>query len=196
MSAQNFAFAIGAGATVRLPAGRYFMVRTAASAIDIVTEGSNTGSPVRFLNIGAGTKFGPVEEGKGWRNLLVTSAAAQNLEIVISDDGLFDIANAVSVLGVASVAVQPNTGITASGADVSVTTGNASSIAANLSRKAITIGALSTNTGSIRVQSAGAGANRGIELQAGQSVTLTNTAAIDVRNDSGASQSYYAFEET
>lgn len=195
MSARNYVQTLGAGESISLPAGVFFMVRQAASALDIETQG-NPGAPVRFTGIGAGSKFGPVSAGEGWKLLKVTSAAAQAIEIIISDDGLFDLANAVNVLGIASVAVAPNSGITASGADVSVNNASASAIAANLSRKAITIGALSTNTGNIRVQSTGAGANRGIELQPGQSVTLTNTAAIDVRNDSGAAQSYYAFEET
>lgn len=195
MSARNYVQALGAGESINLPAGVFFMIRTAASALDVETIG-NPGAPVRFLGIGAGSRFGPVAPGEGWKLLRVTSAAAQNIEIIISDDGLFDLANAVTVVGAVPVVVAPNSGITASGADVSVNTGNASSIAANLSRRAITIGALKANTGEIRVQSTGAGANRGIELQPGQSVTLNNTAAIDVRNDSGAAQSYYAFEET
>lgn len=195
MSARNYAQAIGAGESINLPAGVFFMIRTAASALDVETLGNN-GAPIRFTGIGAGSRFGPVSPGEAWRLLRVTSAAAQNIEIIISDDGLFDLANAVTIVGAASVAVAPNTGITASGADVARATGGADAIAANLSRKAITIGALSTNTGSLRIQSPVAGANRGWELQPGMTLTLTNTAAFNVRNDSGASQSYWIFEET
>lgn len=195
MSARNYSQAIGAGESINLPAGVFFMIRTAASALDVETIG-NAGAPVRFSGIGAGSRFGPVAPGEGWRLLRVTSAAAQNIEIIISDDGLFDLANAVTIVGAAPVSVTPNTGFTASGADVARATGGADSIAANLSRKSITIGALSTNTGSLRVQTPGAGANRGRELQPGMTVTYNNTAALDIRNDSGASQTYWVEEET
>jgi len=195
MSARNYVQTLGAGESINLPAGVFFMVRQAASALDIETQG-NPGAPVRFTGIGAGSKFGPVSPGEGWKLLKVTSAAAQAIEIIISDDGLFDLANAVNVLGIASVSVAPASGITASGADVARASGGADSIAANLSRKSITIGALSTNTGSLRIQSPGAGANRGRELQPGTTATYYNTAALDVRNDSGASQSYWIEEET
>ena len=74
MSTQNYVQAIGAGATVKFPGGRYFYIRTAANAIDVETEGTNRSAPVRLLGIGAGSKFGPVADG--WQILKVTSAAA------------------------------------------------------------------------------------------------------------------------
>lgn len=194
MSARNYVFTIGAGATVPLPAGRFFYVRTAAAAIDIVTQG-NPGAPVSFIGVGAGAKFGPVAEGQGWRFLNVTSASAQNLEIIVSDDGNFEIASAVTITGAVTVAESPS-GAVATPAAVAVVTATASTIAANLSRRRITICALSTNTGSMFVQAVGAGAGRGVELQPGLFLELKTTASIDVRNDSGANQTYTTTEET
>ena len=194
MSAQKFTFSVGAGSVTRLPAGRYFMILAATSAIDVTAEG-NPGSPLRFIGIGAGTKFGPVGEGEGWRQLLISSAGAQNLEVVISDDGLFDLANTVTIAGVPNVSIQPASAIASPAADV-ITTGAALAVGANLSRKVITISSLSTGTGSVFIQATGAGAGRGIELQPGQSVALTNTSAFDVRNDSGVSVTVMRFEET
>lgn len=194
MSARNYSQTLGVGEQIRLPAGRFFFIRTAAAALDLTTQG-NPGSPVTFLGVGAGTKFGPVEEGQGWRQLLVQSATAQNIEIIISDDGLFDVANTVTVSGSVQVQETPSTAL-ASPAAVAVGTGTASSIAANLSRKRITISALSTNTGSLFVQATAAGAGRGIELQGGMSIELRTTAAIDLRNDSGVSCTYSTIEET
>lgn len=194
MSARNFVFAIGAGATAKLPGGRYFYVRTAANAIDIETEG-NQGSPNKFLGVGAGAKFGPIKEGADWRYLNVTSASAQNLEIIISDDGNFEIASAVTIAGAVTIAESPS-GTVATPAAVVRATGGADTIAANLSRRRISICALSTNTGSLFIQAVAAGAGRGIELQAGMTLEFKTTAALDVRNDSGANQTYSTFEET
>jgi hypothetical protein len=196
MSAQNFAFAIGAGASIRLPAGRFFMVRTATAALDITTEG-NPGSPLRFIGMTAGTRFGPVEIGQGWRFLIITSASAQNVEIVISDDGLFDVANTVTVSG--AVAVSEVTSSVVNGwnsADITITTGNANAFGSSPVRKRITIGSLSTNTGSVRITAAGGAANRGLELQPGMYVELRTSVGFDVRNDSGASQTIWWMEET
>lgn len=194
MSARNYAFAIGAGAQVRLPAGRYFFVRTASAAINVTTEG-NPGSPLSFKGISGGTKFGPVDVGQGWTYLIIESASAQNLEIVISDDGLFDVANTVTVSGAVNVTEQPSSAI-ASPAAVVRATGGADTIAANLSRRRISVCSLSTNIGSLFIQAVGAGAGRGIELQPGVTLELKTTAAFDIRNDSGASQTYSTFEET
>lgn len=194
MSARNYAFSIGAGAQVRLPAGRYFFVRTASAAINVTTEG-NPGSPLSFKGISGGTKFGPVDQGQGWTYLIIQSASAQNLEIVISDDGLFDVANTVTVSGAVTTTDQPSTAI-ATPAGIAVASGTAQTIAANLARRRITICNPSTATGSVFAQAVGAGAGRGIEIQPGTAVEFRTTAAIDVRNDSGALVTVTTFEET
>jgi len=194
MSARNYVQTLSAGETIRLPAGRYFYIRTASSALDITAEG-NPGSPLRFIGVGAGTKFGPVAEGQDWKRLIVSSAAAQAIEIIISDDGLFDVASAVSVVGAVTIAEAPSSTI-ANTASVAPATGAASSIAANATRRRITLSSLSTNTGSVFVQATGAGAGRGIELQPGMTVELRTTAAFDIRNDSGAVQTIGIFEES
>jgi hypothetical protein len=194
MSARNYVETFGAGESKNLPAGRYFFIRSATSAVDIETQG-NPGSPARFIGVGAGARFGPVAEGQGWKLLRVTSAGAQIVEIIISDDGDFEVANAVTVTGAVSIAESPSSAL-ASPAAVARGTGGADTIAANLSRRRITVSSLSTNTGSVFIQAVGAGAGRGIELQPGQVIELKTTAAFDIRNDSGASQTYSTFEET
>jgi hypothetical protein len=69
-------------------------------------------------------------------------------------------------------------------------------IAANASRRRISISSLSSNVGSVFIQATGAGAGRGIELQSGQTFEIKTTAAFDVRNDSGAACTVMRFEET
>jgi hypothetical protein len=180
MSARNYVQAIGAGATIRLPAGRYFYVKSAAAVLDIETWG-NTGAPVRFTGVPAGSKFGPVQEGQGWRYLLVTSAAAQNIELIISDDGNFEIASAVTVVGGVVTAEAPYSTI-ADTADVTQASGTETVIAANLSRRMIEIGVLSTAGNGVRVSQAGGANTRGHEIQPGTSKPFETTAALIVRN--------------
>jgi hypothetical protein len=73
-------------------------------------------------------------------------------------------------------------------------------IAANANRKSISIGSLSSNTGtkSLRVQAhPGAAVAKGFELVAGEFVNLTTQDAIDVFNaDTGVAQTYWWQEYT
>lgn len=100
-----------------------------------------------------------------------------------------------TIAGITLVTESPSTAVT-SPAAANVLTGAAGTIAANAARKRVTIGSPSTNTGSMFVQSVGAGAGRGLELQPGMFIEFKTAAALDVRNDSGATQSYTVFEET
>lgn len=99
-----------------------------------------------------------------------------------------------TIAGIVKITEEPaatlNTSLTSSIANLA-----ALSVVANLSRKRITLSALSTNTGSVFVQSPGAGANIGIELQPGMTLEIKGTYAFDVRNDSGAAQVVNRFEE-
>jgi hypothetical protein len=194
VSARNYSQSIGAGATITLPAGRYFYVRTAPNALDIVSEG-NPGSPLRFIGISAGARFGPVAEGQGWKFLRVTSAVAQAVEIIISDDGDFEIAAAVTVTGTTLTAEMPATTVTdlapVSRADAS----QGALFAANTSRRRITVTPDSANGGICYVRTVG-GANNLAELQPGQAWVFHGTYALEVRNDTGAAALFYLFEES
>ncbi len=200
MSAQKFVQAFGAGQVVRFPAGRYFYINLATTPLDVVTEG-NPGSPVRFLQIGAGAKFGPVADGQGWRFLQVTSAGAQNVEITISDDGNFEIAATVSVSGTVSTSPAPASATTNT-APVDANTGAETAlIAANVSRRGVWIssdssnadgGTTATHGGLIR---AATGGNAIDELQPGVSKFFPVTHGLWVRNDSCSANRFYVREE-
>lgn len=103
-----------------------------------------------------------------------------------------------TVAGVVTVATTPSSAL-ADTADTAQASATQTVIAANLLRRRITIGNLSTSGNSVRVSQAG-GAARGIEIQAGMFVEFDTTAALTVRNDntngSGAAATWYAFEET
>jgi len=195
MTTEVLSQALTGGVKATFGQGRVFYIKTATSALNIEAKRAGGANSVRkFINIGAGFKF-TADVGEGWDLLEVTSAVGQTLEIVVGDDDV-DVANAVSVSGVANIQETPSATISASAADVSVGNGAASAIAGNAARRRITVCALSTNTGSLRIQSPGAGANKGLELQPGIFIELRTTAAFDIRNDSGASQSYSVFEES
>lgn len=200
MSARKYVQTFGAGQMVRFPAGRYFYINTATSALNIATEG-NPGSPVTFDGIGAGAKFGPVAEGQGWRYLAVTSPGAQVVEITISDDGDFEIAASVTVTGVTSVAEAPATTITNTAVVDANNAAETLLIAANPSRRRVQIAADSTNAdggttathgGLIRGQTGG---NAIDEIQPGVSKWFNYTGALYVRNDSGSTNRFYIREE-
>jgi len=197
MSARNYLQTLGAGDKVRFPAGRYFFIRTAASALDITTEG-NPGAPVQLLGIGAGTKFGPLPDGQGWKQLLISSAAAQNIEIIISDDGLFDVANAVTVNGSPTVQSLP-AGALADTAPVAVPNAAQTPIVpANLSRRRVGISFASSaaiGPGTVFFRKTAGGQNL-MEAQAGVLYTFEATYGVDVRNDSGGALSALVFEES
>jgi hypothetical protein len=172
----------------------FFYIKQAVAALTIETEGVPR-SPVRFDNVGAGLKYGPVPNEKRWTYLAITSSVAQVVEVIVSDDAEVDIASTVTVSGAVSVTEVPTTALS-SPDDIAVAASASSDIAANGARRRITIGALSTNTDSLRVRTTAGTTNAGVELQPGIWVSLTTTSAIRVRNNSAASQSYFILEET
>jgi hypothetical protein len=194
MSTRTYAYQIGAGATAVAPGGRFFYVKAASSAIDVRTRGTPS-SPVDFIGVGAGLKFGPVDADKAWRFLDITSAAAQVVEIVISDDAEVDIASTVNVAGSVMVTEVPST-VIASPARVPVTTAQMLVIGANLTRRRLTVQGISTNSDSVNLGPAGqVSATRGLELQRGQTIEFASTAALYAWAVSGT-QSVQPFEES
>jgi hypothetical protein len=178
-----------------LPQGRYWLIKSAASALTLEMVKRN-GQPNTVENVGAGTKFNGLETDR-WYELKITSAAAQIVEIVISDESTIDFTNAVSVTGTAATAELPS-GVVATPARQTRASGGATTIAANPARRRITICNPSDNAtpGLLYVQAVGAGAGRGYPLDSGLSAEFKTTAALDVRNDSGVSVDFTTFEES
>lgn len=201
MSSRKYVQAFNAGQTIRFPAGRYFFVDSAPSGgLTIVTEGQ-TSAPASFDNIGAGSKYGPVEQGMGWRYLVVTSVGAQTVAITISDDGVFEVAANVTVAGTVSVQDTPATTITNTAPVDAATGAETLLIAANTSRRRVQIAADSTNADGGTTATHGglirgvSGGNAIDELQPGVSKWFEVTGALYVRNDSGTQNRFYVREE-
>lgn len=81
--------------------------------------------------------------------------------------------------------------------DVAQAITSETAIAANLLRRRITIGVLSTSLAGVRVSFTGGGNTRGIEIQPGTFVEFDTTAALKVRNiDAVNVATWYAEEES
>jgi len=194
MSARNYQQTLSAGQQIDLPGGRYFFIRTAASALNIATKG-NPGAPVTFDGVGAGTKFGPVLPDQAWKQLSVTSPAAQAIEIIISDDGLFDVANTVTVSGSVTTQTTPASSV-ADTAPVTLATASAAVLfAANVTRRRVRVFVDSNNAGSCFGRT-GAATNNIVELQPGVEYQFDGIYGLQVRNDTGSNATFYIFEES
>src|SRR5688572_14662431 len=169
MSTRIYTLTMAAGVTQILPQGRFFMIKSAASALNIEARKRN-GQPQIFENVGAGLQYNALESDK-WYELHVTSGGVQTVEIVISDEAQVTFASVVSVAGTAAIVELPAAALATPAADV-IANASALAVAASATRRRITLSALSTNTGSVFIQATGAGAGRGIELQPGTFVEL------------------------
>jgi hypothetical protein len=189
----NYSFNGTGTDTKTAPGGVFFYVLVASAALNIRTDG-RTQTINKFIGVGAGFRFGPGDESQRWRYLRIDSATAQNITLIVGDDPV-EVANAVTIAGLVQVTQSPATGMQ-SVADVSVNAATQAPIAANLSRKSITIGNISTNAASFRIaEAAAAAANRGDEIQPGQTITYFNTGALSIFNTGAGAQSYTKTEQ-
>jgi hypothetical protein len=101
-----------------------------------------------------------------------------------------------TVSGIVSTAIAPSS-VLADTVDTAQAAGTQTVISANLSRRRITIGVLSTSAGNVRVAQTG-GDTHGIEIQAGTFTEFDTTAALTVRciTASPGTATWYALEET
>ncbi len=99
-----------------------------------------------------------------------------------------------SITGTVNVAATNET-LAASPAQATRATGGADTVAANAARKRVVISVIS-GTGPLFLQSTGAGANRGIPIQTGQSYSHPSNLAFDLRNDGGDNVVYNVQEIT
>jgi hypothetical protein len=200
MSSEVLSFTVTAGQTTVAGQGRIFNLLSAPGGpVSIVADTRKVQggqSPQRiFNNIPAGSKF-VAKDGEGWTYLRITSPVTQVITLFVGDDDM-QFNNAVTVTGTAATTVQPSATITATVAPTVVATGASSTVAANASRRRITIAAAVANTGYIYVQSVGAAVNLGgVPIGPGQFVEFDTNAGLDVRNSTGANQSYSTFEES
>lgn len=188
---------IPANGVLNLSNANFIFLQSASVAVALKFVQGSLGSSENFGNVTAGLQISRV---KPWAYCNVTGPAGTTVNFwygytdVREDNTIFSQQIAV-IAGVTAVAIQPSSVISSPAPDA-ILTATALSIPANLTRRRITITSLSVNTGSVLAQSAGAGASRGLEIQPGTFVEFDTTAAIDIRNDSGATQVINRFEES
>lgn len=192
---KRHSIALGAGASVNWPGGRFFKLIQAAAdvTVEFFTE---AGEPLgEFVNVRAGLKFSiePDDIGKrsrliGFSRVKITSATAQTVAAVISRQAI-DYDSVAATVSVEKASTAADT------ADQAIANLATVTIAANASRRALVIYAHPNNTGNLRTGPAAAAA-RGRVLQPGIENVWDVTAAIKVHNDSGASQTFGYAEET
>lgn len=197
MSSEVLSFTCGPGQTAVAGQGRIFNLLSApGGAVTIVADTrkfSGGQSPQRlFKSIPPGSKF-TAKDGEGWTYLRIDSAVLQTITIFVGDEDM-SFNNAVTITGLAAVAVQPSQTFVDT-VDTVQAFGTQTVIAANALRRRITIGNRETSAVTIRVSGAG-GAGRGIVIQPGTFSEFDTIAALTVRNDNAAGNAtWYAEEE-
>jgi hypothetical protein len=173
--------------------GRFFLLANATLPVTLRFRQPNHGAGIVLENVGV-CKVGPVSEESYWESVEVVSPGAQVVDYIVGDDPV-EFPNAVTVTGTTLTAEAPSSAVVTPD-DNPIPAATTEVIAANLTRKRITVGNLSTNTVALRVRAVGA-TGGGAELQPGMSYEFRTTAALEVRNNDGAvAGSYWIFEET
>jgi len=136
----------------------------------------------------------PLPAGLGFRRYYRTielESAIGGAFVVLAGFGSVADARATSNVSVTATIAAGNT--LDNGGDVTVANGAGSLLLAqDPLRNYASITSPSTNTGTVRIGNVGVGSNTGIPLEPGQTLSIGTTAAIYVRNDSGASQTLSA----
>jgi hypothetical protein len=176
--------------------GRIWYLKSATAPLTMVAQKLGTGAIVRrFVNVPAGFKFKAEPGSPGWDYLRITSASSQTIELIVGDDDV-DVANAVSVTGSVTVQESPSDAITDIVPVAMATATVTQLIAANTSRRRVTITNPSTNAASIFIRRALAASNDLLELQPGTFAEFKTKAGLWGIQSSGGSQNALVFEET
>lgn len=186
MTTETLSYTIAAGGMVRAPRGKFFYIKTCPNGGLSITASGRPGAPIKFSGMGAGLKYGPVDDSGVWEYLEITSATAQTIEIIIGDDDV-EIAGAVSVTG--TVTTIDATVSVVGVADVSLAAASTTFLTQNASSKGWIIGNLSTNASAVRISHSVASATNGIELQPGEKISLPGNGTALYAYNPGAIQS-------
>lgn len=190
--------AIDASGQLRLANANFFFLIASTANVSVVF--SRGGSTETYALQVTGLQIGRV---KPWDYAFITGAPGTIVTFFYGyanlREDVTDFRQALATIsGTVAVAINPAATLT-DVADVSQASGTQTAIGANLARKRITIGVLSTSLNSVRVSFVG-GAARGIELQPGTFQEFDNTAALIVRNDNtfggAGAATWYSEEET
>lgn len=192
----RFVEIIPASGRIDRPRGNFWLLLSSTVSLNVTME--RDGSSEQFNGITGGIR---VRRVVPWNALTMFGAPGGQIEFFfgadeVNEDDVNVFLQVATIAGVALFAESPSATI-ATPADNALPAATTENIAANLLRRRITIGVLSTETVGVRVQAVGAADASGIEVQPGTFVELKTTASIDIRNNDGAvATSYYILEES
>lgn len=195
-SIERYSRTIPASGVVEHGRGNVLLFVSATGTVNVRAENGGAAEGVNGVN--GGVRF---ERVKPWDNLRILGTPGVTVEYWIGSQlverDLIDVFTQIATIaGVASFSEFPSAAV-ATPDDNALPAATTENIAANLLRRRITIGCLSTNDVGFRVQAVGANDASGLEVQPGTFVELRTTASLDIRNNDGAlATSYYIFEES
>lgn len=188
--------AIPASGSIRVGQGNFFFLITASVAVNLnISVG---GQSDNFTGAIAGIK---IQRVKRWDYLDIVGPAGTVLQFMVGFENVreddVNIQQALATIaGTVAVAALPSASVSSAPAQTTLAAGATSPVAANLSRRRVTIGCLSTSAAAVRVSPAGTTLT-GIELQPGVFAEFDTTAALVVRNDTATPGAiFYVFEES
>lgn len=194
---------IPASGVVTLPPANFIFVLS--SSVNTLLKLTRLGASVRGANIenyGSSNLGGlQIYRTQRWDVATLTGAPGGTVTFIygttdIREDGTLFTQQIATVSGIVSTAESPSSTIIDT-AQAVLAPAAQTAIAANLTRRRITIGNLSTSLASLFVSQAG-GDGRGIEIQPGTFTEFKTTAALIVRNVTGSpgNLTWYAEEES
>lgn len=171
-----------------------------SASLPVSVQLKREGSTEDFASIQAGLQVGRLQR---WSECRLTGTAGATIQLFygytsLREDVTVFNQQIATIAGTVAVADLPASTLTDT-ADTTQAASTQTAISANLARRRITIGVLSTSGNGVRVSFSGAANTRGIEVQPGTFVEFRNTAALVVRNAdlaaSAANAVWYAEEE-
>lgn len=195
-SIERYSRTIPASGAIESGRGNVLLLISATGTVNVRLENGGAAEGVSGVNGGV-----RIERVRPWDNARILGTAGVTVEYWIGSQvverDLIDVFTQIATIaGVASFSEFPSAAVDTPD-DNALPAATTENIPANLLRRRITIGCLSSNTVGFRVQAVGANDTSGLEVQPGTFVELRTTASLDIRNNNGAvATSYYIFEES
>lgn len=198
MTSEVLTQSVVAGTPATFGSGRVFNLLQASNPVSITLETKSTrGGQTnvrKFTNIPAGSKFTLRPGDQDWTFLRLSSAVNQSVTLFVGDDDM-TFSNAVTVTGVAVVSINPSSTVADQAPINPTVTGQHTLIAANATRKRVTVYADPTNTATVYIRTAGGGNDLAF-IQAGTYEEFDTLVGLDYRDPSAGGQKLYLFEES
>ncbi len=184
-SVESYTQVVPASGRIDLGPGNYLLA--VSTTVGTLTLRVQTARNMEGITGASGNAL--IRRIEPWRYAFIEATAGATVVFAFgtlanTEEDVTDIRAVVtSISGTVNIAPTNET-LIASPAQATRATGGADTIAANAARRRVVISVIS-GTGPLFLQTAAAGANRGIPIQAGQSYSHPSNLAFDLRNDGG-----------